>query len=132
MKKLLGLLLIIAVAYASCKKNTTEFTTGPVVITGTWQFVAARGGLTGGYIPIPNIYTTYTFNADSTYIFVPGQASGTFHIGRVKSIFDGQMHPYITFSGQTHNGGLIKIKNDTLTISDNHVEPFIAIYARIK
>jgi len=132
MKKLLFLSLIIVAAATSCKKEGTAKPITPVVgpITGTWQLVAARGGLTGGFIPIPDIYTAYTFKADSTYAYTLSNNGGTFHVGQVKSVITGQMQADISFSDPNAGGGLITLKNDTLTISTNHADPYIGIYVR--
>lgn len=133
MKKLLFLSLIIIAAATSCKKDGAPTPTHPVAgpITGTWQLVAARGGLTGGFIPIPDIYTAYTFKTDSTYAYTLSNSGGTFHVGQVKSLITGQMQADISFSNPNAGGGLITLKNDTLTISDNHTEPYIGIYVRV-
>ncbi|MES2275587.1 MAG: hypothetical protein V4592_06170 [Bacteroidota bacterium] len=135
MKKLtyiLPFIFVVLVLFTACKKSGKVQPPATVSVTGTWLLVAQRGGLTGGYIPMPAIPRAFTFNADSTYLYVPGQLSGTYHITQQKSIFTGAMEPYIIMSqGSTTSGGLIVTQKDTMVITDNHVEPISSIFARV-
>jgi hypothetical protein len=92
---ILPLVLLVAICM-TCNKGSD--TTPSANIIGTWQLVSANGGFTGGPIPLPSYVVTYTFKADSTFSQTPSKRTGTFHITRQKSIFTGDMQPFITFS----------------------------------
>lgn len=125
---ILPLVFVISLVMA-CKKNKTDPTSS---IFGTWQLVSAQGGFTGGPIPLPSYVITYTFKPDSTFSQTPSQRTGTFHITRHKSMFSDNMQPFITFSDSDAGGLLVTVKNDSLTLIDDHVEPVASTYLRVK
>lgn len=123
--------ILIAFIFVGCDKGSSV---NPVAksILGRWQLTGMRGGLTDGIIPLPEGTIVYTFSADGTYSVSPGIGSGNYQIIQQKSIFDGKMHPFLSFGSNTTGGGLVDIKNDTLSISDNHVESVSSTYVRLK
>ena len=128
MKKIYCLLLLLIFVFTACKKGAD---TQPIPnLTGLWTFVAARGGIDNGYVPIPAILVGYTFNADGTYSISSYQRAGTFSIGDTKSIFTNTLQPYISFSNSADTPGLVTVKNDTLTIMDKHAIPNSYIYVK--
>ena len=127
-------ILLISVTLTSCDK-TTSVHVYPISIndiTGKWLLVSGSGGISGGPIAVTDHVSTYTFNADSTFTFTPGQRAGKFHISMVKSIYDGQNHAYVTFSDYPDHGSLVNVKSDTLTMADNHPDGYTYMYVKVK
>ncbi len=125
-------MILIAFIFVGCGKGSSV---PPIAksIVGRWQLTEERGGIGGGVIPLPDFTVIYNFNADGTYSVTPGiGGTGNYQVIQQKSIFDGKMHPYLSFGSNTTGGGLIDITNDTLSISDNHVDAISSIYVRLK
>ena len=135
MKKLFYLLPVfcISLLFFTCRKDGAEPSNS---LTGKWRFVNAVGGFTGRAVINPKGVELYTFKADSTFTRTRNdtlQAQGYFHIGAEKSIFTGTMAANINFNSRAAISGLlISVKNDSLMLTDNHVEPYGYLYVRVK
>ena len=135
MKKIIYILplVLFTLVFFTCRKEDNSAANG---IVGYWQFVSARGGFTGGQVIIPHGKELYNFRRDSTFNHTRNDtvlATGSYHIGSVKSIFTGSMAPCISFNSTAGQPSvLFVIRNDTLTLTDNHVEPFASKFVRVK
>ena len=135
MKKLFYILPVICLGllFFACRKDGTNPSNN---LIGKWKFVQAKGGFTGNTVINPKGIELYTFNADSTFTKTRNdtiKAQGYFHIGAEKSIFTGTLAANISFNNKNAVSGLlVSVKNDSLVLTDNHVEPFGYLYVRVK
>lgn len=126
------LLSVFVICCVACHKDNTVG--GPDSIFGSWLFVEARGGFTGKDVVKANGKTVFVFNRDSSYQSLRNDtllSKGKFHIRAEKSIYNGAMVPSLAFDNGP-SGKLFTIKNDSLYLTDNHVEPYGALYVRLK
>ena len=135
--KLMFLLAVVSVAFTSCQKGSVKkpddstSAAAPNSIIGTWQWVEQKGGPNNVDLDVTSNNITYSFAPDSIYVYNPGNKGGTYHITKQTNIFTHNKQDYITFSN-TDLAGLLTLSKDTVTISDNHADPFTYIYVKTK
>ncbi|NCI46196.1 hypothetical protein [Sediminibacterium soli] len=132
MKKLVFAMLVITFVGTACSKDADK----PNDVVGKWQWTMSVGGMTGKDTLRPPANTTvYLFlNANGSYQKTSnGQqsAEGYYSIVSVKSIFSGQMQSSIKFDNSVGDERLIGWDNGRLILTDNHTEPYAAIYTRV-
>ncbi|HEY0670585.1 MAG TPA: hypothetical protein VGD22_20540 [Sphingobacteriaceae bacterium] len=120
-----------------CEKQTGKPDLNQL-LPGEWEFIKAVGGLTGNQVILPpaGTKTTLIFSPDHKYKKNNnGQTfeQGSYDLIMVTSIFTGQPDDAIRFNDfSSQNEQLISIENDSLWITDNHVEPFGYLYIKLK
>lgn len=107
-------------------------------LTGEWVFIKAVGGLTGKHIILPpaDSRTTLIFSNRTKFkINVNGNTTvqGNYKLIKVNSIFTAKEDNTINFvSSSREDIKLISIQNDSLWLTENHVEPYGSLYIRMK
>ncbi|RFZ91717.1 hypothetical protein D0C36_09660 [Mucilaginibacter conchicola] len=130
MKKYL-LFLAIGFALASCKKDSSNISSG---LFGKWELRSRSGGFTG----ITTKYAAgngeiYQFNGDSTYTFTEKDrliGSGGFRINITSKEKDRQ-YGTIKFDG-VDDDEMFTAKADTISIGTVYADGMISTYVKIK
>lgn len=137
MKRIVYTVLALSILLAfGCEKQDEKPNLDQRLI-GELEFIKAVGGLTGNQVILPpaGIKTTLIFSSDHKYKKNNNAQTfeqGSYDLVRVISIFTGQPDDAIRFNDfSSQNGQIISIKNDSLWITDNHVEPFGYLYIKL-
>ena len=105
-------------------------------LAGNWVYLYQAGGITGKPTNFPASGTTslLVLSGNQTYQTLVNnkvQTNGSYLLGNVKSYFTGADDNAIKFDSSA-DWQIIVVKNDTLTISDNHADGYGTIYIKEK
>lgn len=126
-------LLLFTILLGNCKKESSITINQKLV--GQWKFVSTKGGFTGNQVILPAAGTTtiLVLNSNKTYqMKVNGliQEDGSYDVSQIQSIYTGKNDNGIKFDNLS-DWKLVSVQNDTLSIADNHVEPFATAYNKV-
>jgi hypothetical protein len=137
MKKIVYSLLALCVLVSGCEKLTEKPSLNQGLI-GEWEFVKAVGGFTGTHVILPPANSKTTLIFGDYHQYKKNVDGGTveaenYQLLKVRSIFTGEDDNAIKFIGSSWDDAkLISIQNDSLWLTDNHVEPYGSLYVRVK
>ena len=129
--QLLILFLITFGLYCCEKENDISLQSK---LTGKWEWKSSVGGLTGTLTVLPTSKVILILNADKTFqLTSDGQLTdhGNYSIITISSIFTQKNETALDLNN-ANNGRLIEIRNDSLFLTDNHVEPYRSLYLKVK
>lgn len=136
-KKVYWVLAFSILLFFGCEKQEVKLSMD-ARLSGQWEYIKAMGGFTANQLILPPAGTKITliFSSDHKYKRnTNGQTveQGVYDIIKVRSIFTGTEENAIRFNNfLTQAGQIIALKNDSLWITDNHVEPFRYLYIKMK
>ena len=136
MKKPVYLILsILTLVFSGCEKQESALNPDKQ-LNGEWIYIKAVGGFTGDHVIQAPAGSTIVFSADRQYkkkLNGTMVEEGAYELIKLNSIFTGKRENAIKLSGSSfENARLVSIKNDSLWLSDNHVEPYGYLYIRLK
>ncbi|UEG54262.1 hypothetical protein LLH06_04675 [Mucilaginibacter daejeonensis] len=126
-------IIILSLFVASCKKDNAG-TPPSNDLKGTWRQTSYGGGFDGKTYQVPaDSVLTITFNGSSGYESKRNGKlthSGTYEVGKAKSIYSGEMEDAIQLDG---NGlwSIIKIDGNALHLSINAYDAGGSTYTRV-
>ena len=136
MKKPVYLILsILTLVFPGCEKHESAFNFDKQ-LNGEWKYIKAVGGFTGDHVIQAPAGSTIVFSADRRYkkkLNGTMVEEGVYELIKLNSVFTGKRENAIKLVGSSfENARLVSVKNDSLWLSDNHVEPYGYLYIRLK
>jgi len=140
MKKLIYL-IILSLGIISCKPSEEKEIDNSSFI-GKWNWTNTDGGINDNIHKTPNTtgkVVSLILSENNTYSIIENGneiSNGTYEVIMKKSIYSGEMEPFITYSNQYNNqnvviSGIIKVLDyNKLSIADNNVDGLESKYVR--
>jgi len=133
MKKYLSL-LIIALCFFSCKKESPDTTALNASLAGKWELSSTSAGTSGQILTVqPGNGNIYQFNGDGSYARYAGslkEDSGTYTVQEnVQNVF-GSKGDIITFSG-TKSTFVLKLSGDSMVLTGDYTNAIGSGYTKL-